>query len=151
MPAVRVYGDPVPKGNMTCLGPRGKVRHLIVDANRRELEGPNGWQGKITAAAAALLAKTGQLTGPVTVSVTFTVERPKTVPLAKRPWPITRSAGGDADKLLRAVLDGLTDGGLIGDDSQVANCEVWRCYPDTPGCPDRMDRPGALIRIEPIA
>ncbi|GAB3750119.1 RusA family crossover junction endodeoxyribonuclease [Microlunatus parietis] len=147
MPAVRVYGTPIPKGNMTCLGPRGKGgRHLIVDAKRRELE---VWQGKVTAAAGALLAKIGhQLAGPVAVSVTFTVERPKTVPLTKRPWPITRSAGGDADKLLRAVLDGLTDGGVIADDSQVASCEVWRCYPDTPGCPDRMDRPGALIRIE---
>lgn len=132
---------------MTCLGPRGKVRHLIVDAKRRELE---VWQPKIAAAAMALRAKIGQMAGPVAVSVTFTVERPKTVTLAKRPWPITRSAGGDADKLLRAVLDGLTTGQLIADDSQVASCEVWRCYPDTPGCPDRLDRPGALIRIETI-
>lgn len=146
--SIKVYGTPVPKGSMECLGPRGKGgRHLVVDSRRKELEGPQGWQDKITAAGRALLTKLGApMNGAVTVSVTFTFERPKTV---KQPYPITRSSG-DLDKLLRAVLDGLTASGVFADDSRVINAEPWKCYPDSPGIPDRLDRPGALIRIETL-
>lgn len=147
MPAVRVYGDPIAKGSMKCIGQRGPVKHQVIDSKQKQLE---PWQDKITAAGRALLAKVGApLSGALTVSVTFTLERPKSVPLAQRPYPITR-ASGDVDKLLRAVLDGLTASGIYADDARVIHAEPWKCYPDSPGIPDRMDRPGALIRIEPI-
>lgn len=148
MPAVRVYGDPIPKGSMVCVGQRGPRKHVVIDSQQKALE---PWQDKIAAAGAALLARLGQpLAGPLTISITFTVPRPASVPLAKRAMPIVRSAG-DIDKLERAVLDGLTTGGLFADDSVICHAETWKCYPDSPGIPDRMDRPGALIRIEPMS
>lgn len=144
--AFKVFGTPVAQGSMECLGQRGRIRHLILDSKRVELQ---PWRGKITAGAKALLDRVGPMAGPLSVSVTFTVPRPPSVPLKKRAYPITRSSG-DTDKLLRAVLDALTDAELIKDDSQVIQSEAWKAYPDSPGIPDRMDRPGALIRIEMI-
>lgn len=144
---IRVYGDPIPKGSMKCIGRRGKAMHSLIDNKQDRLD---IWMPKIQAAAEAARDRLGgTLSGPVSVSTTFTVPRPASVPLAKRAWPITRSAG-DIDKHTRSVLDALTYAELIGDDSQVVHTENWECYPDTPGCPDRLDRPGATIRIETI-
>lgn len=147
MGSIKVYGTPIAQGSMECLGPRGKDgRHLVVDSKRKELD---PWRDKVTAAATALRNKIGPLAGAVSVSVTITVARPPSVPLAKRAWPIVLPAG-DLDKHQRSIGDALTESGLINDDSQICHWEAWQAYPDTPGCPDRLDRPGALIRIEPM-
>lgn len=143
MGSIKVYGTPVQKGNMICMGQRGARKHAITDKGGDALD---AWQKKITAAAIALRNKIGRIDGPVSISVTITLERPKTV---RRGWPITR-AGGDLDKHVRSVGDALAKAELINDDSQICHIETWQCYPDTPGCPDRLDRPGALIRIDPI-
>lgn len=147
---IRVYGEPIQKGSMRCTGGKfkgGRARHQLVDMKEKELA---VWMPKITAAAEAAKERLGgTLSGPVTISATITVERPKSVALTARPWPITRSAG-DVDKHTRAVLDALTTAALITDDSQVVHIDVWQCYPDTPGCPDRLERPGATIRIEEL-
>lgn len=144
--AFRVFGEPVAQGSMKCVGQRGRIKHVIVDSKQKQLE---IWRARIAAAATMAVARYGVLEGPVIVGGTITVPRPASVPLKKRAWPITRSAG-DLDKHVRAILDGLVQGGLLGDDSQVVHPPFWKCYPDTPGCPDRLDRPGAYIRIETL-
>jgi Holliday junction resolvase RusA-like endonuclease len=40
----------------------------------------------------------------------------------------------DIDKLTRAILDGLTDGGLLADDARVVELHITKRYP-TPGDP----------------
>jgi hypothetical protein len=70
------------------------------------------------------------------------------VKLLERLWPWMK--GKDVDKLARAILDGLTMSKLYGDDSQVCRLTITKCYPDTPGVPDRLDHPGAVIRVGPI-
>ncbi|MBC7594563.1 MAG: RusA family crossover junction endodeoxyribonuclease [Kineosporiaceae bacterium] len=50
---------------------------------------------------------------PVSVELTFVMPKPK------RPRWTTPATKPDIDKLERAMLDGLTDGGLIADDARV--------------------------------
>lgn len=139
--AVRVYGEPVPQGSMTCVGFGG--RHNVQPSNKKQL---HVWRDLVARAGRAL--PVSGLVGPIGVEVTFTVERPASVPLKKRAWPAVKKA--DVDKLARAVLDGLTESKVYGDDSQVVELTARKTYPDTPGASDRLDRPGALIRIYPI-
>ena len=71
--------------------------------------------------------------GPVAVFIQFYLPRPKTLPKkitlpAKRP---------DLDKLARAVLDGLTEGGAWLDDGQVVRLQAAKYYASesiAPGC-----------------
>lgn len=141
---IKVLGIPAAKGSMKCIGTTGGRHHQLVEQNAKTIK---PWRQLITNAGRRAVAKYGPLDGPVTLEATFTVPRPASVPLSKRAWPITRSSG-DVDKQLRLALDALTDSGLIGDDSQIVMGSYTKTYPDTPGAPDRLDRPGAIIRIE---
>lgn len=143
---IKVYGTPAPKGSMKCIGARGGRGHQLVEDNKNT----KPWRAKITKAGEQAVTKYGALTGPIVIEATFTVPRPASVPLTKRPYPITRSSG-DVDKLMRVVLDALDDAGLYGDDAQVIGAPPWKTYPDSPGMPDRLDRPGVIIRIESLA
>lgn len=139
---VTVYGPPVPKGSMRCIGGKGR-RHQLIDDKRDRLA---PWEAALTRGAAALARHlTGQapLTGPVRVDVTFTLARPRTV---SRAQPTTRNTG-DVDKLSRALLDALTAGGVWGDDSQATELTARKRYAGTPGA---LDRPGAVIHITPL-
>lgn len=151
---VKVYGDPVQKGSMKCIGDRFQGRggfggkHQLVDVRAKALR---PWMKLLTDAAEQLLRVNAGvvLQGPVAVAVTFTIERPKTVPLRERPWPSSRSAG-DIDKHARSILDALTQSGLIEDDSQVVKLTAVEAYPDTPGAANRLDRAGAHLRVEEV-
>jgi crossover junction endodeoxyribonuclease RusA len=71
--------------------------------------------------------------GPVVVGVNFYMPRPKSVP-KRILWPAKRP---DLDKLARAVLDGLTDGGAWFDDGQVVKLQLAKHYAGEghpPGC-----------------
>jgi Holliday junction resolvase RusA-like endonuclease len=142
---VKVTGPPAPKGSMKCVAKHAPGHH----ARLVEQLGPaiERWRDRLEPACAILRADQ-PLTGPLTVDVTVTLPRPASAPLAKRPWPAVRN--GDIDKLARTILDALTANKVIADDSLVVELTARKCYPDTPGCPDRLDRPGAIIRIYPI-
>lgn len=140
MLSARVTGLPAPKGSMRCVGRGG--RHQLIADNRDRAK---AWHEQIVAAGRALLRTAGgPLEGPLSVAITFTVPKPASVPLT-RLWPITRSAG-DVDKLVRLVLDGLTDSGIWADDSQVVELSAIKAYPHSPA-PDLTPEGGALIRI----
>ena len=144
---ITVLGGPATKGSMRCIGARGgRGRHTLIPDNKPEAV---AWHSKVMSGGRKAVDKYGPLSGPLVVDLTFTVHRPPSVPLSKRPWPITRSSG-DSDKLLRAVLDALDDAGLYGDDSQIVMAGVAKAYPDTPGAVDRLPRPGVVIRIETL-
>lgn len=76
------------------------------------------------------------MVGPVEVKATFYLERPKTV---KRDSPSVRP---DVDKLLRALLDALTQSGVIGDDAQV--CRVYADKTYAEGNPHTFINIGSL-------
>lgn len=64
--------------------------------------------------------------------------RPASVKPAKRYYP---TVAPDLDKLLRALLDGIGQSGVIwGDDSQVVRLTAWKAYAD-------WREPGAEAKI----
>src|SRR6266498_2733911 len=149
--AVSVEGHPTPKGSMKCIGGRGKIKHQLVEELGPALK---RWR-RIVAPAGDKLRELagGVITAPVGVELIFTLERPESVPLWKRPWPAVRN--GDVDKLARCVLDSLTvtrkaPNQVLVDDSIVCELLARKQYPDTPGVADRMLRPGVVIRLYPL-
>jgi Holliday junction resolvase RusA-like endonuclease len=130
----------------TCGTEMDMGRTILVEDNK----GTKPWRTKVKAAGILLRDKAGgPIGGPVGIDVTFTLERPKTIPLAKRAWPHV-TGSNDIDKLCRCLLDGLQDARVFADDAQVCELVARKAYPDTPGCPDRLNRPGALIRVWPL-
>lgn len=150
--AVSVHGEPTTKGNQICIGEVGPIKHKLV-----ERMGPTHkrWM-KILGPAGVELRRLagGVVDAPVGVELVFTLERPESVPLWKRPWPAVRN--GDVDKLARFVLDALTrtkkhpELGVLADDAIVCELLVRKAYPDTPDAPDRLTRPGVVIRLYPL-
>lgn len=136
---VRVTGLPMSKGNLKCFGVGG--RHRLTEAATPD---KGEWRRRVTAAGEAIRAEIGQqLTGPVSMEITFTMPRPASVTVKARLWPTVKP---DLDKLERLILDAFTDAGVWVDDAQVVEQTKRKCYPDTPA-PDLTPEGGALIRI----
>ncbi|MDP5184783.1 RusA family crossover junction endodeoxyribonuclease [Blastococcus sp. BMG 814] len=87
-----------------------------------------------------------RLEGPVSVSVVFTFDPPKSAPKSRRCWPVTRSSG-DLDKLCRAVFDALTDAGVWRDDSQVVRLAASKVHV---GDPWSLHVPGACVTVRAV-
>jgi len=103
-----VPGIPAPKGSRTP-GRRKDGSIFTRPASRSE----HGWVEAVAAVARAY-GHRARLAPPYRIDLRFALPRPK------RPsydYP-TR---GDVDKLARAVLDGLTQGGVITDDRHVTD------------------------------
>lgn len=93
-----------------------------------------------------LAKKVTRMDGPLAVEITFTMKKPGTAPKSRKTWPVKRP---DLDKLVRSTLDGLGEGGVWGDDSQVVELIARKVYPDS-WHPQSMRVPGAHITIWPI-
>lgn len=109
----RVDGIPIPQGSKTVAKAGSRV--WLRDANAGKLK---PWRARV--AAAADLGVTFDV--PVFVAAVFYLPRPKTV---KRLLP---SVKPDLDKLFRALGDGMTDGGLLTDDSLIVSSWVHKRY-----------------------
>lgn len=125
-----VPGTPVPQGSKTAYVV-GK-RAVVADANGKALK---PWRKTVTAAAVTALAGRPALRDePVAVVLQFRFVRPKSV---RREHPHVKP---DIDKLARAVLDGLTDAGVWGDDSQVIDLHPTKAYAAEAGVLVRVGR-----------
>jgi Holliday junction resolvase RusA-like endonuclease len=123
----RVYflvgGHPAPKGSRVFLG---KGRGSKESSDRCK-----PWVEQIIYAARANRPPGGPLEPPYDIALEFTM------PEGKRPkwgWP---TVDGDLDKLVRAVLDGLTQGGMLVDDRHVTRLTTTKSF----------GSPGVGIRI----
>lgn len=108
-----VAGIPIPQGSK-----KGFVvgkRAVLVDDNKEKLK---PWRAKV--AAASDIGQTFDC--PVFVAAVFYLPRPKTV---RRVFP---SVKPDLDKLMRALGDGMTDGGLLVDDSLIVTQWIHKRY-----------------------
>lgn len=122
--SVTIPGIPAPQGSKRHVG-----NGILVESSKRL----KPWRADAIAAIQEQQAKHNQpqYTGPVHIIVIFRFPRPKShfnksglKPSA--PFPhITRP---DLDKLLRALLDAMTQSGIIRDDSQVYNLEALKVY-----------------------
>lgn len=108
-----ILGTPVPQGSKTAyvVGRRA----VVTDQNRAKLK---PWRAVV--AAHADIGRTFDC--PVEVTLTFHMPKPQ------RPRWTRPAVKPDIDKLARAVLDGLTDGGLIADDARVVDLHVKEYY-----------------------
>jgi len=130
-----VFGTPVPQGSMRSYG------RSVVPTNASRLR---PWRYAVAAEAEAEMARAGipgWQHGPVSVEVVFRMPRPKSHYRAdgrlKETAPLWTWKRPDIDKLLRAVLDGMTDAGVWTDDSQVVGVQAAKYYSDGP--------PGAAV------
>lgn len=110
---LRVDGLPVPQGSKVVARSGGKT--WLRDANAARLK---PWRARV--AAAADVGHTFDC--PVEVFAVFYLPRPQ------RPRWWSPAVKPDTDKLSRALLDGLTDGGLIVDDSRVVDLHAHKRY-----------------------
>lgn len=132
-----VPGQAVPQGSKTAFISKSTGRPIVVDKDRRLPE----WRSKVTNSAMQRMADTAYslpLTGPLAVSITFVMERPRShygtgknadkVKASSPKWPATMP---DIDKLLRAILDGITDSQMWRDDGQVVWVQCAKRYRDS--------------------
>jgi Holliday junction resolvase RusA-like endonuclease len=132
-------------------GPGRRFRHGRAPATTRAAEiaaAVKPWREAVRSGAALALNATNTLPlrGPVAVTVTFFLPRPKAHYGAKglkASAPVTCAKRPDVDKLLRSTLDALTSAGVYGDDSQVVHLTVWKMYSD----PSPV---GAVITVRPL-
>ena len=92
-----------------------------------------GWRKAIKQATEDQVELTDTVLGGVRVSLTFRFPRPKK---PKYEYPLK-----DIDKLCRAVLDGMTTGGIIEDDKHVVYLTAFKEY---------HEHAGVIIRIDPL-
>lgn len=118
----RVEGKPIPQGSMKVIN--GRVLHAQGSALVY-------WRTAIAMECQKVL-KT-PYTGAVEVRMDFFLEKPKSV---NRTYPAKYP---DLDKLIRAVLDGITGSGVV-DDGQVVNIRASKRY----------GRPSVVVEIVPM-
>ena len=124
--------------------PQGSKRHIGGGRMIESSKAAGPWREAVRAETAAVMATGGYrppIEGPVQVALTFVLPRPRghygTGRNAARirdsapKWPAGKP---DIDKLTRAVLDGITAGGAIRDDSQVVLLAACKEFGDLPCC-----------------
>lgn len=110
-----VEGNPITQGSMMVM--RGRVIHSS-DANLR------AWRTKV--AQTARLTGIKKVEGAVSLTIHFYLPKPKTV---TRPQPYVKP---DLDKLIRAIMDALTDVAYT-DDGQVVSITATKDYHERAG------------------
>lgn len=118
----RVEGKPVPQGSMKVIN--GRILHAPGSALIY-------WRSAIAIECKKIMAR--PYTGAVEVRMEFELEKPKSV---NRTYPAKYP---DLDKLIRAVLDGITGVGVV-DDGQVVNIRASKRY----------GRPSVTVEIVPM-
>ncbi len=117
-----VPGDPVPQGSHVAAISRTTGKPFVKPAHEKKLR---PWRRAITTVARAAMHGRPPIAGPVAVRCRFVLTQPKT---NEDRWP-TNHRTGDADKMLRAVLDGCT-GVVFVDDSQVVQAITEKRWGD---------------------
>lgn len=142
---ITVYGVPAPQGSKRHVG-----RGIMVESSKKVVP----WREAVKSACWQVESATTPFPRPtaVMVSVAFYLERPRghfgsgrNALTLKDSAPARPAGTPDLDKLPRSTLDGLTEAGIWGDDSQVALISAGKYYV----C-DEFTRPGARITVAAI-
>jgi Holliday junction resolvase RusA-like endonuclease len=129
-----VPGRPVPQGSKTAFISKSTGRPMVKDNDVRLPQ----WRMKVTAAAMEAIGSQSfplPIEGGVGMTVDFILERPKNhfgsgrnAEQVKESAPTFPATMPDIDKLLRAILDALTDAQVWKDDGQVVWVQARKVY-----------------------
>lgn len=111
-----IPGQPRPKGSWNLMR-NSKTGQVFAKADPAH----KSWQGQVSYWAQVNKPDGDVHTGPIALTMTYHLPRPKTV---KRALPTTKP---DLDKLERAMLDGMT-GIMFEDDRQVVEVHHKKVY-----------------------
>ncbi|TMR99552.1 RusA family crossover junction endodeoxyribonuclease [Nonomuraea basaltis] len=149
---ITVVGQPAPQGSKR---PLGKGRMV------EQVEGVHPWRQDVKQAAIdAMTNGPLALDGPLVAEMVFTM---RDKPVSKPTWWPTGirwsklmwwrpASAPDLSKLVRSTEDALTQARVWKDDARVVEYRrVAKVFVDQPGEPDALSRPGAVIRIWPVA
>jgi crossover junction endodeoxyribonuclease RusA len=142
-----VAGLPAPQGSKRAFVNHRTGKPVVLEMGGAKL---SDWRSAVRDTALGVMlgmtpgAAREPLAGPLSVSLAFTMRKPKSAPRTRRTYPDKRP---DLDKLVRAVLDGLT-GPLFADDAQVIFLSAWKLYPDEGF--RALPRPGVMIAVKQI-
>jgi Holliday junction resolvase RusA-like endonuclease len=134
-----VEGTPQPQGSSRAFMHKG--RPVITSANPKL----RPWRARLDTSFAARVGDRSPMIGPVSVTMTFRMPRPKSHTGASGLTPSARGAAPDTrpdvDKLARAVNDALTTAGVLYDDSQITRIIAAKRYADP------HEAPGVTIAV----
>ena len=130
-----VFGVPAPQGSKRHVG-----HGVLVESSAKV----KPWREAVK--WAVLEADLEPITGPVHLRLDFYLQRPaghygtgRNAGVLKDSSPLYPAVRPDLDKLARSTLDGLTDSGLIADDSRIVALQLYKWYtPDQPRCEVRI-------------
>lgn len=112
---VRIYGEPAPQGSKRHVG-----NGVMIESSKKVAPWREAVKWGLIHGAALQ-----QITGPVTVAVTFYLPRPKSAKVGAVPF-----RKPDLDKLLRSTFDAINDTGLIEDDARIVTVVANKLYAD---------------------
>lgn len=101
------------------------------------------WKDSVAWHAASTRQQFGTADGPVRVTLAFAFDKPKSTP-KKVTVKVTKP---DIDKLARAMLDGLTEGGLLKDDALVVELRASKGFS---GQHPHLPTPGCWVMVEKL-
>lgn len=120
-----VLGNPTPQGSKNAYQRGGRI--VLVESSKTL----KGWREAVANSARQAAEQDEWVVQPngtpLTVKIWFGIRRPKSV---KRIHPTVKP---DLDKLVRAVLDGITQSGVVWrDDAEVCKIIAKKIYADEP-------------------
>lgn len=127
--AFDVHGKPQPAGSKRVVTNQKTGRAFVIDANSNSRD----WKNQVSDSA-SLAYKGALITGPISLTVVFSMPRPKSHFTSKgKPssqWRSSPTVKPDATKLLRGVEDAIT-GIIWRDDSQIVCQHVYKRYDES--------------------
>ena len=117
-----VIGLPTPQGSKQAFVRGGRA--VVVDAGSQTSRNKHAeWRASVARRAQEARNGADSLTGPVAVEMRFWMPSVKS-----DPHRVRHVTTPDLDKLIRAVLDSLTNSGIIADDSLVYSVDASKFY-----------------------
>lgn len=106
--------------------PKAQPRHrTAANGHVYNPKSADAWKEEIK--AAFLLCRKPTITGPVSITVRFSLPLPKGMKMANN-VPVPHTKKPDTDNLLKAVMDSLTAVGVWKDDAQVFDTHSAKYY-----------------------
>lgn len=134
-----VYGMPGPQGSKKFVGTHNG-RGILIESSKKV----KPWRQAVIAAVVENRERLGtqMVTGPLDVTMSFTLPKPKSAPKRRVIYPDRKP---DLSKLIRSTEDALSDAAAWEDDARVVKLTAFKRYPGEGLL--ALDSPGVIIYI----